>query len=64
MQISQNGVDKLQIEIIDNTAFQAKDYGISSRKLEELPYKIVYFPEKYKMVHFIPRQFSDPNFGK
>ena len=29
----------------------------------DLPYKIVFFPESYKMVKFIPRQFNDPDFG-
>ena len=29
----------------------------------DLPYKIVFFPEQFKMVKFIPRQFNDPDFG-
>ena len=36
MQISQNGVDKLEIEITNNTMFQGKDYGLpGKRRLEE-----------------------------
>ena len=36
MQISQNGVDKLQIEITNNTLFQGRDYGLAARRrLEE-----------------------------
>ena len=49
MQISQNGVDKLQIEITNNTMFKGKDYGLAGRRrLEELQLSHDQIREKLK----------------